>query len=209
MSNIENIKIIRKIEDINEDCWCRLTEENFNNLKKLGFELGFETFEGYEKNSVFEEEYIFYIDSQCKLIFWDSSKKAVNVPEIKFELGEEEKSESKNSLEQCGFKNPNGYDIEILKVYENNGQKEYVGVIVFEGDIIPMKWDYEGKSLTDDWNFNLEHIEYKQRLYTKPNNEGFLPKQKFKVSWTRDMSSSLESTGWRLATNEEIEKFKN
>ena len=204
MSNIENIKIIRKIENIDENCWCRLTEENFNNLKKLGFELVFETFEGYSKNSVFEEEDIFYIDSQHKLVYWDSSKKATNVPEIKFELGE-----PKNSLEQYGFKNPNGYNVEILKVYENNGQKEYVGVIVFKNNIFPMKWNFEGKSLTDDWNFNLESVEYKQRLYTKPNNEGFLPKQKFKVSWTRDMSSSLESTGWRLATNKEIENFKN
>ncbi len=202
------MKIVRKIEDINENCWCRLTEENFSNLKKLGFKLNFETFEEYTKNSAFEEEDIFYIDSQCKLVFWDFSKKAVNIPEIKFKL-EEEKSESKNSLEQYGFKNPNGYDVEILKVYENNGQKEYVGVIILKDNIFPMKWDYEGKSLTNDWNFNLEPIEYKQRLYTKPNNEGFLPKQKFKVSWTRDMSSSLESTGWRLATNEEIENFKN
>lgn len=202
------MKIVRKIEDINENCWCRLTEENFNNLKKLGFELYFETFEEYTKNPAFDEEDIFYTNPQHKLVYWDYSKKAVNIPEIKFEL-EEEKSEPKNSLEQYGFKNPNGYDVEILKVYETNGQKEYVGVIVFKGDIIPMKWDYEGKSLADNWNFNLEPIEYKQRIYTKPNNDGFLPKQKFKVSWTRDMSSALESTGWRLATNEEIENFKN
>lgn len=195
------MKIVRKIEDIDETCWCRLTEENFSNLKKLGFELAFETFEEYAKNSAFEEEDIFYIDSQYKFVYWDFSKKAVNTPEIKFELGE-----SKNSLEQYGFKNPNGYDVEILKVYEIDSKKEYVGVIIFKDNIFPMKWDYEGKSLTDD--FHLEPIEYKQRIYTKPNNPGFLPKQKFKISWTRDMSSSLEDTGWRLATNETIDNFK-
>ena len=206
MSNIENIKIIRKIEDINEECLSRLTEKNFNNLKKLGFKLTFETFERYAESSAFEEEDIFYV-TQYKVVYWTYSEKEGIIPELKFEL-DEPKPEPKNSLEQYGFKNSNGYDVEILKVYENNGQKEYVGVIVLNNNIFPMKWNYEGKSLTDDLDFNLEPIEYKQRLYIKHNTEGFKPEKKFKVSWTRDMSSSLESTGWRLATNEEIENFK-
>ena len=199
------MKLIRKIEDINEDCWCRLTEENLNNLKKLGFQTAFETFEEYAENSAFNGIDILNICLKVNEAIWDDYSNAKG-PEIKFEL-EEEKSEPKNSLEQYGFKNPNSYDVEILKVYENKGKKEYVGSIFFEDDIIPMKWDSEGKALLV-LDFNLEPIEYKQRLYTKPNNEGFLPKQKFKVSWTRDMSDSLESTGWRLATNEEIEGFK-
>ena len=206
ISNTENIKIIRRIEDINEDCWCRLIEENLNAAKKLGFGLFFETFKEYVENSAFSEDDILNICLKVNEAIWDDCPNAKG-SEIKFDL-EEEKSEPKSSLEQFGFKNPNDHNIEILKVYENYEQKEYVGVIIFKNNIFPMKWDSEGKSLTDDWDFNLEPIEYKQRLYTKPNNEGFLPKQKFKVSWTRDMSSSLESTGWRLATNEEIEKFK-
>ena len=205
------MKLIRKIEDINEDCWCRLTEENLNNLKKLGFQTAFETFEEYAEDSAFNGIDILNICLKVNEAIWDDYPNAKG-PEIKFEL-EEEKSEPKNSLEQYGFKNPNSYDVEILKVYENKGKKEYVGSIIlknsniFEDDIIPMKWNSEGKALLG-LDFNLEPIEYKQRLYTKPNNEGFLPKQKFKVSWTRDMSDSLESTGWRLATNEEIERFK-
>ena len=199
------MKLIRKIEDINEDCWCRLTEENLNNLKKLGFQTAFETFEEYAEDSAFNGIDILNICLKVNKAIWDDYPNAKG-PEIKFEL-EEEKSEPKNSLEQYGFKNPNSYDVEILKVYENKGKKEYVGSIFFEDDIIPNKWNSEGKALLV-LDFNLEPIEYKQRLYTKPNNEGFLPKQKFKVSWTRDMSDSLESTGWRLATNEEIERFK-
>lgn len=201
------MKIVRKIEDINEDCWCRLTKENFNAIKKLGIKMSYNSFEEYTEDSAFNGIDIFNICLKVNEAIWDDYPNAKG-PEIKFEL-EEEKSEPKHSLEQYGFKNPNGYDIEILKVYEINGQKEYVGVIIFKDNVFPMKWDYEGKSLADNWNFNLEPIEYKQRIYTKPNNEGFEPKQKFKVSWTRDMSSSLESTGWRLATNEEIERFKN
>lgn len=201
------MKIIRKIEDINEDCWCRLTKENFNATKKLGFGLYFETFEEYAENSAFDEDDILNICLKVNEAIWDDWTKAKGL-EIKFGLETEENSEPKNSLEQFGFKNPKGYNVEILKVYENRGKKEYVGSIFFEDDIIPNKWDSEGKALLG-LDFNLESIEYKQRLYTKPNNEGFLPKQKFKVSWTRDMSSALESTGWRLATNEEIENFKN
>ena len=195
------MKIVRKIEDINEVCWCRLTEDNFNTIKKLGIKTAYNDIKDYTENPVFEEDDIFCLYCDCGIFAnWESKERNRNIPEIKFEL-----KEPKNSLEQYGFKNPNGYDVEILKVYETNGQKEYVGVI----KIHPTSWDSEGKSLADNWNFNLEPIEYKQRIYTKPNNEGFLPKQKFKVSWTRDMSSSLESTGWRLATNEEIERFKN
>lgn len=203
------MKIVRKIEDIDEDCWCRLTEENFNAIKKLGIKMSYNSFEEYINKPGFDETDIFYIYYEDKKFAnWEDDDLDCNTPEIEFVL-EEEKSEPKNSLEQYGFKNPNGYDIEILKVYENSVQKEYVGVIIFKNNIFPMKWDSEGKSLADNWNFNLEPIKYKQRLYTKPNTEGFEPKQKFKVSWTRDMSSSLESTGWRLATNEEIERFKN
>jgi len=201
------MKIIRKIEDINEDCWCRLTEENFNAVKRLGIKMSYDTFNEYTSKCKYNKSDIFYIPKGIKYANWYLGASARG-QEIKFEL-EEEKSEPKNSLEQYGFKNHNNdYDVEILKVYEINGQKEYVGVIKFLDEIHPTSWDSEGKSLTDDWNFNLEPIEYKQRIYTKPNNEGFLPKQKFKVSWTRDMSSALESTGWRLATNEEIENFK-
>lgn len=200
------MKIVRKIEDINENCWCRLTEDNFNAIKKLGLRTAYNSFDDYTKTYEFRPFDIFTFKSGINEAQWNM-RQSYKGPEIKFEL-EEEKSEPKHSLEQYGFKNPNGYDIEILKVYENSGQKEYVGVIIFKNNIFPMKWNFEGKSLTDDWNFNLEPIEYKQRIYTKPNNEGFLPKQKFKVSWTRDMSSALESTGWRLATNEEIENFK-
>lgn len=205
------MKIIRKIEDINEKSWCRLTKENFNNLKKLGIKTLYDSFEEYAEDTAFEEDDVLNISHEANEAIWIGCAYAEGL-EIKFEL-EEEKSEPKNSLEQFGFKNPNSYDVEILKVYENKGKKEYVGSIIlknsniFEDDIIPMKWNSEGKALLG-LDFNLEPIEYKQRIYTKPNNEGFLPKQKFKVSWTRDMSDSLESTGWRLATNEEIERFK-
>lgn len=48
-----------------------------------------------------------------------------------------------------------------------------------------------------------------KKIYTKLNSPGFNPKQKFKVSWTEKMSKGLEESGWKLATNEEIEGFKN
>ena len=201
------MKIVRKIEDINEDCWCRLTEENFNNLRKLGIVTHFNTFNEYTSKNHYKKSDIFYFPKGTLFANWFTGVSAKG-SEIKFEL-EEPKEDPKNSLEQYGFRNTNNVDIEILKVYEINGQKEYIGIVIFKGCIVPMKWDYEGKSLILNWNFHLEPIEYKQRLYTKLNTEGFSPKQKFKVSWTRDMSTSLESTGWRLANNEEIENFKN
>lgn len=197
------MKIVRKIEDINEDCWCRLTEENFNNLQKLGIKMCYDTFNEYTSKNNYKKSDIFYFPKGILFANWFTGVSAKGT-EIKFEL-----EDPKNSLEQYGFRNTSNVDIEILKVYEINGQKEYIGIVIFKGCIVPMKWDYKGKSLILSCNFHLEPIEYKQRLYTKLNTEGFSPKQKFKVSWTRDMSAGLESTGWRLANNEEIENFKN
>ena len=49
------MKIVRKIEDINEDCWCRLTEENFNNLQKLGIKMCYDTFNEYTSKNNYKK----------------------------------------------------------------------------------------------------------------------------------------------------------
>ncbi len=94
------MKIVRSIKDITGYCWCRLTEENFNAVKKLGLKTSLNSFEKYSKNPNFEETDIFYICTDSEMSTdWVSGRYALRFLEIKFELSEQESNtEPKNSL---------------------------------------------------------------------------------------------------------------
>jgi hypothetical protein len=111
------------------------------------------------------------------------------------------------------FEKPTDFKVELLKAYS----KHIIGqVVTHKGRIYPCAWSFNGKQYDSSPidifcqnMFPLKPIkEYQQRIYTKQNVEGFKPTQKFKISWTKDMSRTLEDGGWILATNEEIEALK-
>ena len=198
--------IVKRKEDICAGSWCRLTEENLEYVKQLGFKTEYNKFLCYLLNPTYCNDDIFLFGENTVFgeigVYWGTNREGTG-PEIIFTLD----TDSSN-LSKYGFKNKNNIEIEIVSSHIHEGESIYYGIIKPEGEkIIPSSWDSEGNNMSNH-EYDLEPLNYKQRIYTKPNNPGFLPKQKFKVSWTRDMSSSLEDTGWRLATDEEIEGFK-
>ena len=107
-------------------------------------------------------------------------------------------------VKELGFCNPKSFNIEILKIIGGRNDIEYIGTV---NNNVPAKWNAEGICLNLSSEYNL-YKEYKQRIYTKLNAKEFYPLQKFIVSSTEKMSTTLENQGWRLATNDEIEEFK-
>lgn len=108
-------------------------------------------------------------------------------------------------ISRLEFLEPETFKAEIFKIFGGIDFVEYIGVV---NDNIPAKWLADGTCVNPGKGYTL-YKEYKQRIYTKLNSLGFNPKQKFKVSWTEKMSIGLEQSGWRLATNNEIQGFKN
>lgn len=86
------MKIVRSIKDITGDCWCRLTEENFNAIEKLGIKTYHKDIKAYLENPKFEETDIFYLYYHYNGMLYadwrDESLKCDDAPEIKFELEE-------------------------------------------------------------------------------------------------------------------------
>lgn len=190
------MKIIKTKEDIQGYMWCRATEENFNALEKLGFKSHHEAYEDIANDYEFDDSDIFQL-SNFNIEWRSYEKRAGN--EVSFNL------EDVSILESLGFQEPETFKVEILKVYKSAAITEYIGVV---NDNIPAKWNSDGICTNLSSEFNL-YREYKQRIYTKDNSSGFFPKQQFKISWTEKMSLGLEQGGWKLATNEEINNFKN
>ena len=60
-----------------------------------------------------------------------------------------------------------------------------------------------GVCCTHPDKYNLVKIP-KQTIYVKDNSEGFYPKRKLKVSWTKDMNKSLEGAGWKKVSKTEL-----
>lgn len=191
------MKIVKRIEDIQGDMWCRATEVNFNSLIKLGFRSHTEWIYILTDHE-FHESDIFVLQDDARYIKWCSCL-AVTGEEISFDL-----NTSNSSLLELGFMEPETFKVEILKIYNDSKETEYIGTV---NNSVPAKWNSEGICLNLSSEYNL-YKEYKQKIYTKPNSIGFYPKQKFIISSTEKMSISLEKQGWRLATNEEIEGLK-
>ena len=205
--------IVKLKEDINSSMYCKITETNFNELKKLGFNLPYNNFENYLNNPTFKNSDIFTF-SPPEDAYWDPIDTAISNNLIEFAFKE------KFSVETVGFMEPENFKAQIFTQYRTATSTEYIGVV--NGNI-PAKWDANGQCLNPSSGYNLHkeykqclnpssgynlHKEYKQRIYTKKNSPDFYPRQKFKISWTEAMSKGLEQSGWILATNDEIEQFK-
>lgn len=67
-----------------------------------------------------------------------------------------------------------------------------------------IRWDKDGICSTHIDLYRIYPINNKQTIYVKDNSEGFYPKRKLKVSWTKDMNNHLEETGWKKVSKEEL-----
>ena len=192
--------IVKSKEDIKPGMYCKLTKENYEKVKELGFEVAYNTFEGFLKNPTYKQTdvFSFYIPN-VGYASWESVRYDTD---NEFQFQEEI---YQFSVQNCGFIEPEAFKAQIFTRFMTRTDCEYIGVV--NGNI-PAKWDSSGICFYPSKGYNL-YKEYKQRIYTKPNSSGFHPKQKFKISWTEAMSKSLEASGWILATNEEIDGFKS
>ena len=195
------MKLVKRIEDIQDDMWCRATEENFNVLRKLGLDCGQKVWKEISDDPSFLSTDILFIGENTIYFSWyDYADRSGD----EFTFNQEPQEPQGSLLSRLEFLEPETFKVEILKIFEGVGFVEYIGVV---NENIPAKWNSDGVCLNPSKGYSLFR-EYKQRIYTKENAPGFNPKQKFKISWTEKMSFGLEKSGWRLATNEEIESFK-
>lgn len=199
------MKIIKTAEDLlNGDFWCYATRENYDALQELGItKFCYESFEEYIDSPIKQYNDVFNLlsDESLEEVHWYDYEHRRGE---KFGFDFNTDIQKSSNLEDYGFQEPDSFTVEILKVFKSDESTEYIGVI---NDNIPAKWNSEGECLYPSSVYNL-YREYKQRIYTKQNTPGFFPKQKFKISWTEKMSLGLEQSGWKLATNEEIDLFK-
>ena len=196
------MKIVKTKEDITKNSWCRATEENFNALKKLGLRNSHSDWESMSNKYNFLDTDILFIGEDNYFSWYDYSDKSGEEFVLDILLKEEYQS---SLLSRLGFIEPETFKAEIFKIFGAIDFVEYIGVV---NDNIPAKWLADGTCVNPGKGYTL-YKEYKQRIYTKLNSLDFKPKQKFKVSWTEKMSNGLEQSGWRLATNDEIQGFKN
>jgi hypothetical protein len=202
------MKIVKTKEDISSKIWCRATEENFNALKKFGLAGYHSDWESISNEHNFLDTDILFIGANVSYFSWyDYSDKLGE--EFVFNISSKEESEEsltyRGNLESLGFIEPETFNAQIFSIYKSANVTEYIGVI---NKIIPAKWLEDGTCVNPSKGYTL-YKEYKQKIYTKLNAPGFNPKQKFKISWSEKMSLGLEQSGWRLATNDEIQGFKN
>ena len=194
------MKIVRTKEDITKNTWCRATEENFNALKKFGLDSSHSDWEYISDAYNFLDTDILFIGEEVNYFVWfDYDDK------IGEEFVLEESLIHRGNIESLGFLTPETFIAQIFSIYQLTNTTEYIGVV---NKNIPAKWLADGTCVNPGKGYTL-YKEYKQKIYTKLNSSGFNPKQKFKVSWTEKMSIGLEQSGWRLATNEEIQGFEN
>lgn len=194
------MKLVKTKEDITKNTWCRATEENYNTLKNFGLDCYHGDWESISVEHNFLDTDILLIGEEVSYFAWF---------DYDDELGEEfvleESLIHRGNIESHGFLTPETFIAQIFSIYQSANATEYIGVV---NKNIPAKWLADGTCVIPGEKYNL-YNEYKQRIYTKHNSPGFYPKHRFKISWTEKMSLGLEKSGWRLATNEEIEGFKN
>ena len=201
------MKIVKTKEDITKNIWCRATEENFNALKKLGLINYHSDWESISDKHKFLDTDILLIGDEVNYFHWyDYASR--DGDEFVFDISLKEESEEsllhKGNLESLGFLTPETFNAQIFSIYNSANETEYIGVV---NKNIPAKWVSDGTCVNPGKGYTL-YKEYKQKIYTKLNSSGLKPKQRFKISWSEMMSLGLEQSGWRLATNEEIESFK-
>jgi len=192
------MKIVKTKDDIVGDMYCAATKENYEKLIKLGYDAWKCSNEYFYKLPRYELTDVIQLSTNYNTMHWydEIDKRGT---EFKFEDAQDDLS-----LHALGFLEPETFNVKIFSCYTSNDVKEYIGVV---NGYLPAKWNSDGICLNPSKGYNL-YREYKQVLYTKDNNPGFYPKQKFIVSRTELNSKHLEETGWRKATNAEIETFK-
>lgn len=193
------MKIVKTKEDITKNTWCRATEENFNALKKIGLSNYHSDWESISDEHNFLDTDILLIADEVNYFHWyDYADRDGD------EFVLEESLIHRGNLESLGFLTPETFNAQIFSIYNSANETEYIGVV---NKNIPAKWVSDGTCVNPSKGYTL-YKEYKQKIYTKLNSSGLKPKQRFKISWSEMMSLGLEQSGWRLATNEEIESFK-
>ena len=204
------MKIVKTKEDITKNTWCRATEENFNYLKKLGLSSYsyHSDWESISDEHNFLDTDILLIGEEVSYFAWHDYVDGLWCEEFVLDILLKEESEEsllyKGNLESLGFLTPETFNARIFSIYNSANETEYIGVV---NKNIPAKWVSDGTCVNPSKGYTL-YKEYKQKIYTKLNSSGLKPKQRFKISWSEMMSLGLEQSGWRLATNEEIENFK-
>lgn len=137
--------------------------------------------------------------------------------EIEQTISEEPTKTFVNNFEQYGFKGD--FDGEILKEIDG----KLIGYIKENGKVLTIEWNngigtlieagyqmiyYSKYNLTPiikEWYDEDYWIFVKDRgVEGHPNN----PQKKFKFAWTEGMCKNLRESGWRLASDEELELMK-
>lgn len=191
--------------DLPDNCFCDTNQQNFDRLVVLGFNfVGFRTgvinsFKQLSDRVTLRIDDVFQMNPNDRSFYLCGHNIAAGT-KINFF-----KKESEEQSPPTIFIKPVGFNIEILKEIKTNNGLEYYG-LVYDNDVtIIVTWNETGECCYKKYSL---HKEYKQTMFTKLNSEGFYPSRKFKFSWTADMSKHLEESGWRRATDEEIEGFK-
>lgn len=143
---------------------------------------------------------------------WDEESKS----EIGQPIIEETIDVFVNNFEQYGFKG--NFSGEILKECKNGYLTTYVGYYYDTiGRAIGATWDISGYcGQSAFFNNNLtpivkEWYEEDYWVFVKDRGENSYPnspQKKFKFAWTEGMCKNLRESGWRLASDEELELMK-
>lgn len=146
-----------------------------------------------------------------KDIEWDEESKT----EIKHSIIEAPIETFINNFEQYGFKG--NFSGEILKEFDD----KLVGFVKENGVFYAMEWHKKGNNPAEAFYANFayssqysltpiikEWYDEDYWIFVKdrgaeghPNN----PQKKFKFAWTEGMCKNLRESGWRLASDEELE----
>lgn len=123
-----------------------------------------------------------------------------------------------NNFEQYGFKGD--FDGEILKEFDD----KFVGFVKENGVFYAMEWHKKGNNPAEAFYANFayssqysltpivkEWYEEDYWIFVKDRGENSYsnsPQKKFKFAWTEGMCKNLRESGWRLASDEELELMK-
>ena len=142
-------------------------------------------------------------------------------PELEQTISEESTESFVNNFEQYGFKG--NFDGEILKELDD----KLIGCILENGKVYAMEWYKNGDNSANASYHRIHYSKYNLTpivkewyeedywIFVKDRGENSYPnspQKKFKFAWTEGMCKNLRESGWRLASDEELElmsKYRN
>ena len=145
----------------------------------------------------------------------------VEEKEIEQTISEEPTKTFVNNFEQYGFKGD--FDGEILKELDDN----LIGCILENGKVYAMEWYKNGDNPAEASYQKIYYSQYSLTpiikewyeedywIFVKDRGENSYPnnpQKKFKFAWTEGMCKNLRESGWRLASDDELElmsKYRN